>query len=833
MAFRATRAPLLIFLAVLPVVASAQPLERVPIPLVWEQLWLEEVTDLITPEERSVYETLTPDMRQLFRAGFWPARDGSPRSRLNEIKEHYLNNLSVARLTDSPPGDPRYRTLVLRGPPANATRVGNCGGEKETVTYNKGCVTAQAFELFDYVDWNGKSVTARRPVLFVQHDEECRLYRDDFDPPFRFQVLSPQLCGGRALGLVRGLETAQKQELDWEDLLASGLKAEPLNDWTPQLPAAQSQKPEPPPALGFSVVTSHLTEETETVVFDLAARLRVALSEAWWKTVLPWRNLHLRIDILEDDQPFSRFDHHLAQLSNPGDHLDIPLQLRLPEARYTLVAHIEDETAELFSTAAFILDLTDDQASTIEERVDETSDERYSRALLEQPWLQLPDLDGIQKGPTRIESQSWGGPIARVDLLLDGVLEISVTEPPFVFEIDLGATPLERDIDVRGYDSDGVEIARDRTRINRGFHQFTVELVNANPAHPREATIRGRVTIPRERSLDRIEIYENERYVATRTETPFLYSRAIQANERGGRDVTLFRAVAHLDSGDREEQSLLFSDYLTDEVVVDLVEVFASVSTRSGRPIVDLEPEEVTIFEDGVRQQLRAFQHLDQLPINVVLLLDTSGTMKGEIDRVRSSGLAFLEQVIRSDDRAALLSFSHRTYVVVPFTNDLDNLREGSRSLRAWGGTRVHDSTMLALHYLHGLEGKNALILVSDGVEESSSIHFEDVLEYAERSGTSVYTLGLGLPRRPVPGAAEARAKLEALAAKTGGTFFEVKSTKDLAKVYRRIEADLRSQYLISYESTAGAENRDHYRSIRIEIDRGGARVSGRPGYYP
>ena len=84
-----------------------------------------------------------------------------------------------------------------------------------------------------------------------------------------------------------------------------------------------------------------------------------------------------------------------------------------------------------------------------------------------------------------------------------------------------------------------------------------------------------------------------------------------------------------------------------------------------------------------------------------------------------------------------------------------------------------------------------------------------------------------------MPGAAEARAKLEALAAKTGGTFFQVKRSKDLVNVYRRIETDLRSQYLLGYESTAGTENRDHYRSIRIEIDRAGARVSGRPGYYP
>ena len=145
----------------------------------------------------------------------------------------------------------------------------------------------------------------------------------------------------------------------------------------------------------------------------------------------------------------------------------------------------------------------------------------------------------------------------------------------------------------------------------------------------------------------------------------------------------------------------------------------------------------------------------------------------------------------------------------------------------------MHDSTVLALHYLKGLEGKTALILVSDGVEESSGITFEEVLEYTERSGASVYTLGLGLPRPPSPYAAEARRKLESLARTTGGAFFHIKNTKDLTRVYEQIEADLRSQYLLGYESTAGASNRDAYRTIHLEIQRRGARVNARPGYYP
>ena len=192
-----------------------------------------------------------------------------------------------------------------------------------------------------------------------------------------------------------------------------------------------------------------------------------------------------------------------------------------------------------------------------------------------------------------------------------------------------------------------------------------------------------------------------------------------------------------------------------------------------------------------------------------------------------------VSSVVASDQRA-LLWFSEQTYVAVPFTNDLERLRQGSRTLRAWGSTSMYDSAMRALYYLNGLAGKKALILVSDGVEESSGLELDQLLAYAGRINASIYTIGLGVLDARRSSASRAKAGLLELASHTGGAYFQLRSTKRLSEVYERIETDLRSQYLLAYESTFGGRGEDpSYREIRVTVDHAGATIKARPGYMP
>jgi VWFA-related protein len=119
------------------------------------------------------------------------------------------------------------------------------------------------------------------------------------------------------------------------------------------------------------------------------------------------------------------------------------------------------------------------------------------------------------------------------------------------------------------------------------------------------------------------------------------------------------------------------------------------------------------------------------------------------------------------------------------------------------------------------------LILLSDGADSASKFSFDDALEFAKRSGIAIYAIGLGLRHDDV---AE-QAVLRRLARETGGGYFIIESARKLDRIYSQIEQDLRSQYLLGYQSPQ-IESRD-YREVKVEIDLQGLEVKTVPGYYP
>ena len=141
----------------------------------------------------------------------------------------------------------------------------------------------------------------------------------------------------------------------------------------------------------------------------------------------------------------------------------------------------------------------------------------------------------------------------------------------------------------------------------------------------------------------------------------------------------------------------------------------------------------------------------------------------------------------------------------MPFTNDHEVLAGGLAGLTAEGETALHDSLVYALHYFSGLRGKRALILLSDGEDVGSAYTFDEALDFARRTGVPIYTIGLGVAQRD----AMARTKLVRLAQDTGGRSFFIDSAEGLTSVYKRIETELRAQYLIAYQSSQGSEGGD------------------------
>ena len=144
------------------------------------------------------------------------------------------------------------------------------------------------------------------------------------------------------------------------------------------------------------------------------------------------------------------------------------------------------------------------------------------------------------------------------------------------------------------------------------------------------------------------------------------------------------------------------------------------------------------------------------------------------------------------------------------------------------GETALHDSLIFALHYFSGLRGKRALILLSDGEDTGSEYSFDDVLEFARHTGVAVYSIGLEMDQREIV----ARSKLSRLARETGGRHFFISGAGGLGSVYRKIENELRAQYLIAYQSSQG-QAIEKFRKIELEVRPPGLQAKTMRGYYP
>jgi VWFA-related protein len=248
------------------------------------------------------------------------------------------------------------------------------------------------------------------------------------------------------------------------------------------------------------------------------------------------------------------------------------------------------------------------------------------------------------------------------------------------------------------------------------------------------------------------------------------------------------------------------------------------VLDHQGRPVLGLAQKDFTVSEDGVRQTVSRFERVNDLPIHAAVVLDSSGSMEKSLPQARDAALGFLQGAITPKDRAAVITFNDHPNIGVKFSNDLETLAGGLAGLKAERGTSLWDTMIFTLFYFNGVKGQRAILLLTDGRDESSRFTFEDALEDARRAGVTIYTIGLGQDID--------KHKLTRLSEETGGRAFFIKSAGELAGIYSTIQEDLRSQYLIAYQST-NTSPEANFRSVDVKVDRPGVEVKTLHGYYP
>jgi len=214
--------------------------------------------------------------------------------------------------------------------------------------------------------------------------------------------------------------------------------------------------------------------------------------------------------------------------------------------------------------------------------------------------------------------------------------------------------------------------------------------------------------------------------------------------------------------------------------------------------------------------------------MHVEILLDTSASMADSLDRARAAALQFFQQTLTPKDRAAVVTFNDRPQLQVKLTNDLSALSAGLVGLKAERGTSLYDSVIFSLYYMNGVKGQRALLILTDGKDENSRFTFENMLEYARRSGVAIYPIGLAFEKSD----RDAKKKLEKIADDTGGRSFFIADVAELQGIYAQIQTELRSRYLIAYQSNNSAAG-DAFRGVELKCLRPGLDAKTIRGYYP
>jgi len=325
----------------------------------------------------------------------------------------------------------------------------------------------------------------------------------------------------------------------------------------------------------------------------------------------------------------------------------------------------------------------------------------------------------------------------------------------------------------------------------------------------------------------------------------------------------------------REDQST------TIRVDTDLVLIDVKVTDRGdGHSVAGLQAEEFSVFEDGVAQQIALFSATN-VPLSLVLVIDTSGSTQSEVGLMRKAARRFLDE-LRPMDRVAVVGFSQEIELLSDFTSDHGRTARALGELQPGQGTAFYDALALTVQeVLNHAEGRKAIVVLTDGVDSYGRYTYSQVLPELEKGKSVIYVLEIDteaftearlmldcsddrhfrLSHKQLRKYAEkfdpgapwwsqeycrfprekkqqitkrlyelAHQELHELASRTGGRVYPVKALQALDQVYGLIATELRTQYSIGYYSSN--ERRDgKWRTLRVELKAGGLVAQTKPGY--
>ena len=271
-------------------------------------------------------------------------------------------------------------------------------------------------------------------------------------------------------------------------------------------------------------------------------------------------------------------------------------------------------------------------------------------------------------------------------------------------------------------------------------------------------------------------------------------------------------------------------------VSTSLITVPAVVMDRDGRYIGNLRKEDFRIYEDNVEQKVAYFAPIEK-PFTVALMLDVSGSTQSQLAQIREAANTFVNR-LRMNDRLMAVTFDGQVHVLTEPEN-VSAIRRGKLHIPAiTDGTVLYDAVQLVLKRMEQIPGRKAIVLMTDGVDQSSRVAMKDTLAGIAEQDVSIYTVQYNtLPQLPerlsrikdekarrkvrerlLKGYAVSEPYLRTLAEKTGGRFYRADDLRDVAPAFQAITTELGLQYSLGYYSNSQSSGGDRQIKVRVRF---------------
>lgn len=436
---------------------------------------------------------------------------------------------------------------------------------------------------------------------------------------------------------------------------------------------------------------------------------------------------------------------------------------------------------------------------------------------------QTPDSDAIRliqpalgdlAGKVRFRTLIACDDVERVVFFLDGVEAAVADKPPYAALIDLGPQATPRSLAVEAWTAAGELAGRDEVRLNQGGGPVRLRIreIAGDPDSGSVTVSAGldtsAATPP---AIERLEFFWRDQPRAVRRSPPFRAQIATPPASAGD----YVRVVATLTDGSIVETARLLGEP-GDRVSVNLVEIRAQVRERRSQTPVRYAREDFVVVDGEGRHPVERLTAPHELPLHMGFALDASDSMRPWVDAIRGAGDRLVRATLSEDDLAFVVRFADGPRLAEPVTGDLQRLLGVFSDFEAGGDTALYDAVLFSLLQFEGVEGRKALVALTDGDDFGSRFEPDRCAREANRLGVPLFFVTPGPP--PDLQRSPRRLFNQRLAAATGGRVFYFQSEDELERIALEIDRHLDSQYLLTYSAERPLTAAE-LEALEVEID--------------